>query len=262
MGAKRERREGSIRAPSSSASAGGIRVARTAGPMAASSVTRCRRRARRRRAGRQREVGGRDTRPAAWKRAPIAREPRPPSSPAGRRSRRSRGPRRHRAQHLPRVAPSVRSEANSRVRSATEIEKVLKMMKAPTRSAAPGEGEQRRAEEGVDRAGDRPWPVSSAFSWPVWTLTRAARSLWMRLDQASGETPGRGGNRDLVDLALLLVPALDVGRGRHREAVAGRGTRAAEVDQAHDGHVWVPRDVSRPIRSPTSIPCLVGEIAG
>ena len=35
----------------------------------------------------------------------------------------------------PRVAPSVRSRPNSRVRCATVIEKVLKMMKAPTNSA-------------------------------------------------------------------------------------------------------------------------------
>ena len=34
-----------------------------------------------------------------------------------------------------REAPSVRSSPNSRVRCATVIEKVLKMMKAPTTSA-------------------------------------------------------------------------------------------------------------------------------
>ena len=42
-----------------------------------------------------------------------------------------------------RVAPSVRSSASSRVRWATVIENVLKMMNAPTSTAIAGEREQR-----------------------------------------------------------------------------------------------------------------------
>ena len=47
----------------------------------------------------------------------------------------------------PREAPSVRSRPNSRVRWATVIEKVLKMMNAPTTSGDVGEDQQERAQE-------------------------------------------------------------------------------------------------------------------
>ena len=47
----------------------------------------------------------------------------------------------------PREAPSVRSSANSRIRCVTVIEKVLKMMNAPTNSEMPGEREQQRRQE-------------------------------------------------------------------------------------------------------------------
>ena len=46
-----------------------------------------------------------------------------------------------------RVAPRARSIANSRMRWATVIEKVLKMMKAPTRKRCAGQGKQRRGQE-------------------------------------------------------------------------------------------------------------------
>ncbi len=69
----------------------------------------------------------------------------------------------------PRVAPRVRTIPNSRTRCATVIEKVLKMMKAPTNSATPAN---------VSSAGVRKPEISpamsslcsSAFSCPVSTF--------------------------------------------------------------------------------------------
>ena len=62
------------------------------------------------------------------------------------------------AEDLPRVAPSVRSRANSRVRSATVIVNVLKMMNAPTSSAAPAN---------ASSAGVRKPPICSLMSAAV-----------------------------------------------------------------------------------------------
>jgi hypothetical protein len=47
--------------------------------------------------------------------------------------------------------PSARSIANSRVRWATVIEKALKMMKAPTKTATPPKASSAGVQEGVDR---------------------------------------------------------------------------------------------------------------
>ena len=77
------------------------------------------------------------------------------------------------------------------MRSATVIENVLKMMNAPTSSAAPAN---------VSSAGVRNPPmselmssaVSSALSRPVLTSTRPAGTCaWMRRTSSSGVTPGR-----------------------------------------------------------------------
>ena len=69
----------------------------------------------------------------------------------------------------PREAPSVRSSANSRMRCATVIENVLKMMNAPTNSAMPA-----KTSSAVVR-NPSAWRMSSTFwsacCWPVRTLT-------------------------------------------------------------------------------------------
>ncbi len=53
-----------------------------------------------------------------------------------------------------RIAPIVRSMANSRMRWATVIEKVLKMTNAPTSTAAPANASSGGREERVDRVRD------------------------------------------------------------------------------------------------------------
>ncbi len=78
-----------------------------------------------------------------------------------------------------RVAPSARTIANSRIRWATVIEKVLKMMKAPTSTAAPA----RASSAGVRN--EPIWSLMSlacsvAFCWAVWTLGFPGRAASMR----------------------------------------------------------------------------------
>ncbi len=77
-----------------------------------------------------------------------------------------------------RVAPSVRSEANSRVRSATEIEKVLKMMKAPTSSAAPAKASSAGPRKELIEF-EISLACSSACCCPVCTLTSGGATDWM-----------------------------------------------------------------------------------
>ena len=87
-----------------------------------------------------------------------------------------------------RVAPMERSSANSRLRWATEIEKVLKMMKAPTSRAAP---------EKARSAGVRKLPMlslaclasSAAVCSPV-LISRVRGRAWRRRATSSvGVTP-------------------------------------------------------------------------
>ena len=88
-----------------------------------------------------------------------------------------------------RVAPIERSRANSRRRWATEIENVLKMMKAPTSRAAP---------EKASSAGVRKLPMlslaclasSAAARSPV-LVSMVRGSAWRRRATSSvGVTPG------------------------------------------------------------------------
>ena len=88
-----------------------------------------------------------------------------------------------------RVAPSVRSSANSRVRSATVIVNVLKMMNAPTSSAAPAN---------ASSAGVRKPPIWSLMSAAVSSAAvvagahlelGAAAQRRMRRTSSSGATP-------------------------------------------------------------------------
>ena len=154
----RRRLGGVASAPASSrnAATGATRVARTAGTSAASSVTPMPTpspiamvRGASSMAPRGMPI------PAASNSAPSRRlEPRPVSSPAtDARTPRSSASAATPARTWPRVAPSERSRANSRRRCATVIENVLKMMNAPTSSAAQ-EREQRRLEERPDAVVD------------------------------------------------------------------------------------------------------------
>ena len=87
----------------------------------------------------------------------------------------------------PRVEPSARSSANSRARSAIVIENVLKMMNAPTSSAAPAK---------ASRAGVRK-PIASLISpassaadcWPVLMSSVAGSARCRRRASCCGLTP-------------------------------------------------------------------------
>ena len=111
-----------------------------------------------------------------------------------------------------RLAPSVRSVASSRVRCAIVIENVLKMTKAPTKSAMP------------PNASSSFWtiatclslPLASAFTLaaPVATSPPAGTSGWSVRTSCSGETPSFARHPDLVEPAGLPEERL---RGRDVE---------------------------------------------
>ena len=121
------------------------------------------------------------------------------------------------ARTWPRVAPSERSRANSRRRCATVIEKVLKMMNAPTSSAAP----ENASSTGVRNAADA----------VVDLLRRVGGGLLAGLDleaarqrgpQVAHHPLGRDARRrrgdDARHLALEPVPRLHVGRAARRSS--------------------------------------------
>ena len=88
-----------------------------------------------------------------------------------------------------RMAPMVRSIANSLMRWATVIEKVLKMTNAPTSTAAPANA--RRAGVKNELMPPAIWSVCSlAASAPVCTFTEPGTVAMMRCLSSRGETPG------------------------------------------------------------------------
>ena len=141
-----------IETPSRIAASGGTRVARIAGTGPASD-----RHDDAREPARPRPCASRATVPLSGRSAPndlnswssAGREREPGQQPERpRRRRRAAGLRRRPcASAAARDAPSVRSRPNSRVRWATVIENVLKMMNAPTNSDDVGEDQQERAQE-------------------------------------------------------------------------------------------------------------------
>jgi hypothetical protein len=151
-----------------------------------------------------------------------------------------------------RVAPSVRSSANSRVRSATVIENVLKMMNAPTSSAAPAN---------ASSAGVRKLPiselmsaaVSSALSRPVETSTRSpGRVVWIRRTSSSGDTPSRA-------LATIDVTSPSRSNQRCTSASGADTTPASPIEETPPRSYTpttrtfsTPSRVAIPTRSPTS----------
>ena len=135
----------------------------------------------------------------------------------------------------PRVAPSARIIPNSRVRWATVIQNVLKMMKAPT---------NRARTPNVVSTGDRKLLISleissawaSAFSWPVSTFAISGRVFcrfalsWLARDAVLG------GGHHPRNLALALEPLLRVAeRGQHEGRAADR-LGVAELEDADDLH--------------------------
>ena len=128
------KREGGSVEPSRTAAIGGTRVARSAGMMLASSVITVPS------ASETRTVRSANTSPASGRSPPSAvnslASPNPANSPTTEASSPITRPSitTERMTCL-REAPSVRSVANSRVRCATVIDRVLKITNAPTNSA-------------------------------------------------------------------------------------------------------------------------------
>ncbi len=154
----RLKRPGGSVAPSCTAAIGGTRVARNAGTIEAMRVTTTPM------TSAEMIVRGRISIDAAGRPKPIASNrawmpramPTPTASPMIDASRpmTSASPTTFRST-WPRVAPRVRTMPNSRTRWATVMEKVLKMMKAPTNSATPAK---------VSSAGVRKLEISPATS--------------------------------------------------------------------------------------------------
>ncbi len=86
-----------------------------------------------------------------------------------------------------RLAPRVRSSANSRVRWATVIEKVLKIRKAATKRATPAKTRRTVWRMPMNWSTSSRW--ESVFCSPVSTSAELGRTCSIRLARSSGETP-------------------------------------------------------------------------
>ncbi len=97
-----------------------------------------------------------------------------------------------------RIAPMVRSIANSRMRWATVIEKVLKMTNAPTSTAAPANASSAGVKNELI-APEISSVCSFAASVPVCTFTQCGSVAAIRRLSAFGETPGAP-STEIVDV--------------------------------------------------------------
>ena len=202
---KRWPRDGGSTAPSRSAATGGTCVARMAGSRPLTSVTSVPM------SSDTTIVRVSTTLPADGRSAPIAlnsaRRPGASARPANSPTIEPSAPMtRPSASTCPitwrRDAPSVRSSANSRMRCATVIENVLKMMNAPTNSeiAAKASSAVRRKLSSSRMSRE----FLSAFSLPVRTATVAGetRRIWSR--SCAGSTPGFAATE--ISLSWPAVP--------------------------------------------------------
>ena len=136
-----------------------------------------------------------------------------------------------------REAPSVRSRPNSVTRWATVIEKVLKIRKAPTKTAMIGEDEQERLQEAE--------VVADFGGGAIGVFLRRLdphRFRHLRLDAALQH--GRrdavgGGDRDLVEATNLVGDPLGDGQGDLGDAGAAEGG-ASELGEADEAEVCAP----------------------
>ena len=150
-----------------------------------------------------------------------------------------------------REAPSVRSSANSRMRWAIVIEKVLKMMKAPTNSEIPA-----KTSSAVLRK-----PRSSLISsdWRARLLLARAhdrlapdRGAQRRAPAASGDVPGAGGDLDRREAPGHAEQALGDGQLDLDERRAAERVDAAERREADEPERRRPRSPCTTIVSPSS----------
>ena len=122
-----------------------------------------------------------------------------------------------------RLAPSVRSIANSRVRWATVIEKVLKIRNAATNSETPAKISSAVFRKPMNSPTSSRW--DSTFSAPGLRLDRVGQRGREVGGQLLGRRPLGGGDRDLVELALLAGDPLRLGQGEHAPASRRRTSR-------------------------------------
>ena len=131
-----------------------------------------------------------------------------------------------------RLAPIVRSIANSRVRWATVIANVLKMMNAPANTVAPANA----SNSGVRKSLMPPavsLACSAAASGPVCTFTSLGNGLDDALLQLVLADAGFGLDRDRRRLADAVEPLLRVGEGGADDGGATDGGGGAELEYAH-----------------------------
>ena len=130
-----------------------------------------------------------------------------------------------------RDAPRVRSVASSRERWATVIDRVLKMTKAPTKSAIAAEGQQEAADEG-DRLARCPALSRRALLVAGRDAATSAGSSGAisRGQLGPRETPGRGGHLDRVEAGLAEHAA----GGGDVEDGDGRAAQRVDVAEARE----------------------------
>ena len=128
-----------------------------------------------------------------------------------------------------RLAPIARSSASSRVRCATMIENVLKMMNAPTNSAM--NAKTSSAVRKNPSASCNCFACSSATSDDLTASTPFGSTAWM-LDRRSRHRRAVGGDDvDLVELPVLVEHLLRGGRVERGERRAREVVRLAEPER-------------------------------
>ena len=134
-----------------------------------------------------------------------------------------------------RLAPIARSSAFSRVRWATVMKNVLKMMNPPTNRATRANTSMKVLKN------DRPSRMASWFSSvtvaPVTASTPPGRTASRRSTSSCCDTPSSPAIEMLSNLPGLAHVALRRLGGEHRERGATRGIGAADAGDAGDGHV-------------------------
>ena len=232
---KRAKRDSGSVAPSRTAAIGGTRVARSAGRRLAKSVTRMPTRSETTivRVSKSRPLFGR-VKPAASKSQKRSdASPRPRKSPITEAGMPTTSasitiePSTWR-----REAPRVRTVANSRVRCAIVIESEFAITKLPTKRAMPANASRKPCRNVMNSFVSA--ASSLACSGPVCTCVFGGRTALMLRTSCSSVVSAGGGDRDLVELALLLEEPLC-----RRQVEAGEGGAAdreirVEADDAGD----------------------------
>ena len=126
----------------------------------------------------------------------------------------------------------MRSSANSRVRCATVIENVLKMMNAPTNSEMPANASSAVCRKPRLSRMSLDW--LAACSEPVRTCTVGPSSRVSSRLTACASAALLDGRVDLVELVDLARDALGLGQREHRDGRAAERVDALDLDDADD----------------------------